>query len=191
MRKPADFSSPPTSIDLLTPSFLITHPTPNQPPQPTANCSTAFEYHLSRSSAQITPLDFSATLISDQTVTVDLLLAVGYSPDQLQSGKHKKLLGWLHDWSNVQLMLSSAGIDTAPTSSITAGWLQRPELIALQAARKANVRLAVGLAVPLGVCFTALVAVVAFLAVRHRRNRRAQLGGDDLAAKVAGKQVRG
>jgi len=123
-------------------------------------------------------------------VTVNILLAVGLSLDELSSGRQDLLLGWLDSKDNVEGMLTAAGIDTSAGSGLTADWLQRPEMIfaALKSAKRANVKLAVGLAVPLGACLVVLVVVLAVVLVRYRR-RGEVVASVAAAHKAAGKQV--
>jgi hypothetical protein len=159
------------------------------PPSPrlrphAANCSAAFEYHLSRAGIPLEGSGFSAMVVKGQMVTINVLVAVGLNGQQMQAGLHQLLAGFLSNWANVRKLLAAGGLDVS--RGVATAWLQRPEVIygslgsaAAQGAatRKANTALAVGLAVPLGVCLFALAGTVATLAVRSQRAPRGAAGG--------------
>jgi hypothetical protein len=123
---------------------------------------------------------FSASLIKVQTVTINVLVAVGFSQQQVNSGLPDLLTAWLGNWQNVRSMLVTAGLDMAETRTSVA-WLQRPELVysdpgGARGASRISVALAVGLAVPLGVAVLVLTGILVVMTLKNRR--QAKTGGD-------------
>ncbi len=192
---------------------------PNQTPP--GNCTAVFAQQLA---TQNIPLDWarilsSTTLVKAPTVTINVLIAAGFTQEQFDAGKSDDLVRWLGDWRNVRGALAAAGLDAY--GGTAAAWLQRPEVIygtqgaaAAQQAQKAagiSTAIAVGLAVPLGLCLLALGGVVGALVLRRRRQvepapagaagedgsppaagarRRSSSGADDSVGDASRRQVR-
>jgi hypothetical protein len=121
------------------------------------------------------PSAFQATMLQDHTVTINILVAVGFSQKQMDAGLHTDLVQWLAADLNFVKLMTAAGLDARGTA---ATWLQRPEVIygtlgSARNAQRTNKALAVGLAVPLGLCVLALGGIAVALAVRHKRRAAA------------------
>lgn len=170
---------------LVLPTLLIPSSTLYQPPSRPGNCSAAFGYQLTRARVPILPSKFRSTVIQRPTASLTVLLAIGFTSPQMASGLDSKLMGWLSDLQNMKQMLVASGVQM--DGNMAASWIRSPEVVlgsgleSPEAAQKTNIALAVGLAVPLGVCLIVLGVVVAVFVVRRRRQGPAggKAGGSD------------
>jgi hypothetical protein len=159
------------------------------PPWPAANCTTAFAQQLSAAGVPVDWARLSATLVKPHTVTINLLLAAGFTEGQAGEGRVDRLIAWLGERKNVRAALAAGGLAGGAGAAVS--WLQRPEVVlhtAAAAARRGGgggtggggggtAAIAAGLAVPLGAVVAALGGAVAALVVRRRRQERAACAG--------------
>jgi hypothetical protein len=162
------------------------------PTHHTGNCTAALAQQLAAAGVPVDRPALSATLTKPHTLSINLLLAAGFTERQAAEGRVDALLAWLSGRENVRAALAAGGLSGGAGAAVT--WLQRPEVVldtaAAAAARQAatgggsggggangRTAIAAGLAAPLGAAVAALTGAVAALALRRRRQQHQARGG--------------